>query len=333
MPDRPPILDELGVDGAMDPAAHGVYLKALTYAVALHTEVRKGGREVPYLSHLLDASSTVWEDGGTVEAAVAALLHDSVEDKGETRARLAATFGTTVAEIVVGCTDSGEVGDGPKPPFLVRKAEHLDRLRVRADRVAAGTGSAVDLGVLQVTGADKCSNLRAILGDVEQHGREYLRHFKGGLFLTTWYYETVIGILGLGFPAAGDAPSSSRVVCALRRELPRLQAVRDDALEEIGPAAARIAAVLRAAGGPRVGSLSSPSLPAGAEADLVAREAAYRLHQAGATAAGIDGADAEGERVVRTLLAQLYEPGGKVVDPAADRPLAVAVVAASAAPA
>ncbi|MFO1536643.1 MAG: HD domain-containing protein, partial [Actinomycetota bacterium] len=278
MTDRPVHPDGATGGASMDPAEHAKYLEALTYAVTLHTELRKGGRGVPYLAHLLDASSTVWEDGGSLEAAMAALLHDSVEDKGETRSDLARRFGPTVAEIVIGCTDSGEAPSDQKPPFFGRKATHLDRLRERAHRQRSGTGSAIDLGVLQVTAADKCSNLRSILDDVEQQGPEYLRHFKGGCFLTTWYYETVIDVLATAFPATDRAPSSSRVVCALVRELPRLQQVRDDALAEIRPAAERIAAVL-GSGQTRVGRIDSPSLAPGAEVELVAREAANRLHR------------------------------------------------------
>src|SRR3954451_16615995 len=83
---------------------------ALHFAFERHRfHVRKGSR-VPYLSHLMSVSALVLEHGGSEDQAIAALLHDAVEDAapgqgpavlGEIRGR----FGEPVATIVAACSD------------------------------------------------------------------------------------------------------------------------------------------------------------------------------------------------------------------------------------
>src|SRR5437867_11285093 len=79
---------------------------ALLLATRLHaTQTRKGGR-IPYVSHLLGVASLALEHGADEAVAIAALLHDAVEDQGgrPTLARIRRRFGARVAEIVEGCT-------------------------------------------------------------------------------------------------------------------------------------------------------------------------------------------------------------------------------------
>ena len=93
---------------------------ALRMASRLHAaQTRKGGR-IPYIAHPMAVSALVMEHGGSEDEAIAALLHDVVEDCGgepvliEIRAR----FGEAVADTVAGCTDAYVI---PKPPWQQRK--------------------------------------------------------------------------------------------------------------------------------------------------------------------------------------------------------------------
>ncbi|PJB60459.1 MAG: phosphohydrolase, partial [Armatimonadetes bacterium CG_4_9_14_3_um_filter_66_14] len=86
------------------------------------------GTDIPYVAHLLAVCSTVLEKGGTEDQAIAALLHDGIEDQGgaPTREVIRGRFGDRVVEIVDGCTDAeGE----PKPPWRQRKEAYLAHLR------------------------------------------------------------------------------------------------------------------------------------------------------------------------------------------------------------
>jgi len=103
------------------------YGKALRGAEELHREQRRKGKAIPYISHLISVSALVWEDGGNEDQAIAALLHDAIEDAGQTHALIVERFGVVVADIVCDCTDtSPEAKPGKKEPWLLRKTRYLD---------------------------------------------------------------------------------------------------------------------------------------------------------------------------------------------------------------
>ena len=140
------------------PKLSGQFSKALVYAeLKHHNQVRKGG-DIPYIGHLLSVASLVINDGGTEEQAIAALLHDAVEDEGgpATLEEIRANFGDDVARIVEECSDTDEV---PKPPWLERKRRYIDHL------------GSVGHDTLLVSVADKLDNARSMLRDYHTHGR------------------------------------------------------------------------------------------------------------------------------------------------------------------
>ena len=56
--------------------------RAFTFAVEWHRGQPRKGSNAPYISHLMAVSALVLEDGGDLDQAAAALLHDAVEDAG-----------------------------------------------------------------------------------------------------------------------------------------------------------------------------------------------------------------------------------------------------------
>jgi (p)ppGpp synthase/HD superfamily hydrolase len=152
---------------------------ALVYAVDLHRGQPRKGRDVPYASHLLGVTSLVIEEGGTEDQAIAALLHDAVEDQGglQTLLEIRARFGDHVGDIVEACTDSFEQ---PKPPWRERKEAYLAHLP-EAPRDA-----------LLVSVADKVHNARSILIDLRSEGPAVFERFKAGRDGVLWYYRTLV---------------------------------------------------------------------------------------------------------------------------------------------
>jgi len=151
---------------------------ALVYASQLHRrQVRKGGA-IPYVSHLLAVASIVLEHGGTEDEAIAALLHDAIEDAGGDVARqdIRKRFGDEVVAIVDGCTDAETI---PKPPWRQRKEAYIAHL--------VGAGRSIRL----VSAADKLHNARAILLDYLEHGESLWPRFNGGRDGTLWYYRAL----------------------------------------------------------------------------------------------------------------------------------------------
>jgi len=126
--------------------------RALVYALHVHGgHVRKGTR-VPYFSHLMAVAATVIENGGTEEEAIAALLHDAVEDQGglPRLADIRNRFGPAVATIVEACSDSLDSAAGePREPWLTRKRRYLKALPEKSQPI------------LRVTVADKLHNARS----------------------------------------------------------------------------------------------------------------------------------------------------------------------------
>ena len=149
---------------------------ALGYAARLHRDQRRKGTDIPYVAHLLGVASIALELGADEDQAIAALLHDSIEDQGATEAGIAARFGMAVARIVMDCTDSHVV---PKPAWRPRKEAYVASL---AKKPAAS---------LLVSCADKIHNAQAIVNDLEVHGEALWSRFTGGRDGTLWYYRTL----------------------------------------------------------------------------------------------------------------------------------------------
>jgi (p)ppGpp synthase/HD superfamily hydrolase len=104
------------------------FLRAFQFAADKHSGQTRKASRIPYIGHLMGVASLVLEAGGDEDLAIAALLHDVVEDCGgmpmlkEVRRR----FGSRVAKVVDGCTDSDT---DPKPPWRERKEKYIAHLK------------------------------------------------------------------------------------------------------------------------------------------------------------------------------------------------------------
>lgn len=163
---------------------------ALVFAAQLHAEQVRKGSGVPYVAHLLGVASLVLEAGGTEDDAIAALLHDAIEDCGgaPTREAIRQRFGDTVTAIVDGCTDADTT---PKPPWRQRKEAYIAHIPEASPSVRL------------VSAADKLYNARSILRDYRVLGEELWQRFRGGKEGTLWYYRALIK----AFQQAGSNPS------------------------------------------------------------------------------------------------------------------------------
>jgi (p)ppGpp synthase/HD superfamily hydrolase len=152
--------------------------RAYRYAAEQHAGQTRKQTAVPYLSHLMAVASLVLEAGGDEDMAIAALLHDVVEDcGGMPRLReIRQQFGSRVAKVVEGCTDSfGE----PKAEWLQRKKDYLREVKH------------ADAETLLVSASDKLHNVRTILADYRRHGEGIWKRFTGKREGTLWYYRAL----------------------------------------------------------------------------------------------------------------------------------------------
>jgi (p)ppGpp synthase/HD superfamily hydrolase len=154
------------------------FAEAFRYAAVKHAAQRRKATSIPYVSHLLAAASLVLEAGGDEDEAIAALLHDAVEDQGglPTLEEIRTLFGDSVAAIVQGCTDTDVT---PKPPWRARKEAHLEHLR-HASR-----------SVRLVATADKLHNLRCTVADYRAEGEALWTRFNSPREDQLWYYRSI----------------------------------------------------------------------------------------------------------------------------------------------
>ena len=152
--------------------------RAFRYAAKWHDGQSRKATAVPYLSHLMAVASLVLEAGGDEEMAIAALLHDVVEDcGGMPRLReIRKQFGGRVARIVEGCTDSFVE---PKPDWIERKRGYLEEVKHADDETRL------------VSASDKLHNVRTILADYRKDGDAIWVRFNGKKDGTLWYYRAL----------------------------------------------------------------------------------------------------------------------------------------------
>jgi (p)ppGpp synthase/HD superfamily hydrolase len=151
---------------------------ALAYASRLHRAQQRKGSAIPYVSHLLAVAAIALENGADEDQAIAALLHDAVEDHGglPRLAEIRARFGAGVAAMVADCTDAYEE---PKPAWRARKEAYVTSLASKPARSLA------------VSLADKTHNTAAINADLRAHGAAVWDRFTGGRDGTLWYYRAL----------------------------------------------------------------------------------------------------------------------------------------------
>ena len=154
------------------------FLRAFAFAAEKHKHQTRKASTIPYIAHLMGVASLVLEAGGDEDLAIAALLHDVVEDCGGAPMlqEIRHKFGERVAKVVDGCTDADTY---PKPPWRERKENYVRHLKK------------ADADTRLVSAADKLNNVRSILSDYRAIGESVWSRFNGGREGTLWYYRTL----------------------------------------------------------------------------------------------------------------------------------------------
>lgn len=159
---------------------------ALRFAHEIHRYQAKKGTTVPYIAHLLGVTALVLEYGGSEDQAIAALLHDALEDAdpepwptSALEKQIETRFGAPVLELVRHCTDTTE---RPKPNWLSRKLQYMQHVAQAPE------------DALLVSAADKLYNVRAIARDYETEGEALWERFKASRPQILGYYRGLADI-------------------------------------------------------------------------------------------------------------------------------------------
>jgi (p)ppGpp synthase/HD superfamily hydrolase len=160
---------------------------ALVYAFRLHAcQLRKDGK-TPYISHLLSVTALVLENNGDEDEAIAALLHDAVEDQGgqPTAQYIRQQFGDRVIAIVEGCSEPTRTVQTWKQ----RKQAYLDHLQQASAEVC------------RVSLADKLHNVRSLLLSLQQDGEIVWQRFNSPKANQIWFYQSLSAIYQIRCPS------------------------------------------------------------------------------------------------------------------------------------
>lgn len=170
--------------------------QALQYVSGLHRPQVRKGSGIPYLTHLLGVCSMALGYKADEEMAMAALLHDALEDgpentgipRAQIEREIEEKFGSRVLEMVRACTDTAvdTSTGGEKEEWEDRKARYIRHME-----------RATDPDYLLVTCCDKLHNLRSIWQDREEVGEAIWERFTGKKEGSLWYYRELGRVMGI----------------------------------------------------------------------------------------------------------------------------------------
>lgn len=157
--------------------------EALALAVQAHEKQVRKGTSIPYVAHPMGVASIALEFGADEDQAIAALLHDVLEDGGPQYGPvIKERFGERVLAIVDGCTDGVPDASGQKGDWGERKRSYIAHLADASD------------DVILVSGSDKLHNARSIVSDLLNIGPDVFKRFTAGRDGTLWYYLSLAEI-------------------------------------------------------------------------------------------------------------------------------------------
>ena len=163
-------MEDRNGDGRRGTVLSGRFDEALAWVASVHREHWRKGTPVPYVSHLMGVAALVLEDGGTEDEAIAALLHDAVEDQDVEPKEIEARFGPRVRGFVEECTFT--------------EGDSAEQKRHGVAAVATSTP-----GALRIKLADKLHNARSIVRDLQQVGPVVWDRFNTPKDVSIAYYH------------------------------------------------------------------------------------------------------------------------------------------------
>ena len=186
--------------------------QALAWTHEIHRKQKRKTSGVPYVAHLLGVTALVIEDEGTEEEAIAALLHDSLEDQGQhfpggvpaLAAEIEVRFGGEVLKMVEALTERRSDAEA-------RIADKRERWRAHKMAYFAQIGAAGP-AVRRISCADSLHNVRTLLKDYRRMGeRIWIRFMTGRGDDQVWAYRAAAE----AFRAAGTGPLADELADAV----------------------------------------------------------------------------------------------------------------------
>lgn len=158
--------------------------KAIQFAARKHHgQMRVASIEgpLPYIIHPFSVALLVAENNTDDDVAIAALLHDTLEDTETTYKEIVESFNTRIADLVESVSEVKEKNGIPYN-WKDRKLNYLERLE----------SSSVDAILISV--ADKIDNIESKIDSFERGGEIILTRWKQASKEYCWYHGEVLSI-------------------------------------------------------------------------------------------------------------------------------------------
>ena len=161
--------------------------KAEKFATEAHKgQMRKGGKDVPYITHPLAVADILKSINSPTEIVIGGLLHDVVEDTDKTLEEIGELFGKQAMTIVDFVTEKDTMypvkGIPREKSWKSRKVEYIYRIKDAPYQAVI------------VAAADKLHNLRDTFADYKEHGDGVWKMFNSQKESQWWYYSTLISV-------------------------------------------------------------------------------------------------------------------------------------------
>lgn len=183
---------------------------AVQLALELHAQQTRKSSNIPYVGHLLRVAGLVIEYHADEDTAIAALLHDAVEDQGgiPIAERIRSLYGEQVYRFVMDCSDSfGKIGE-KKRPWRERKEAYISHISQAPPESRL------------ISSCDKLDNLRCSVTCFRQEGQDFWNRFHSTQDEYIWYYHTIIDVLDStgGTPALQDLKDTYKLFLEVIRQ-------------------------------------------------------------------------------------------------------------------
>ena len=160
--------------------------QAVEFALKAHRDEKRKSNGVPYILHPIEVAAISSRLTMEREVMAAALLHDTVEDAGDTKEQLLKKFGPRVTELVLAETEDKHREMSAAASWQTRKEESIRDLR-----------STSDVGVKAMWLSDKLSNLRSLYSDWREKGDGVWQVFnQKDPAKHAWLYMNIIECMG-----------------------------------------------------------------------------------------------------------------------------------------
>lgn len=168
---------------------NNIYEKAVVFAARAHANQTRKGDGTPYIVHPFIVATMLREQGCSLNAIIAGLLHDTVEDTSVSIHNIETEFGQDVAAIVALCTEPEK-----SMQWEARKRHTIEIIKTAS------------LDAKYVICADKLHNLRSLIEAHKKLGDDVWSRFNRGYKDQKWYAESMLKSIFFGLDDSAIKP-------------------------------------------------------------------------------------------------------------------------------